>query len=224
MTPPVHDMRDIRDQLVVAALAHVPFDGWAERSLREAAKDLGFDASMGERAFPGGAVEAAIHFADLADRRLTADAAAADLRAMPVGKRIAWLVRRRLEPWTEQREVIRRAITLLSLPNHAADAVRATWRTVDALWYAAGDVSADFSYYTKRATLAAIYMATLLYWLEDKSDDFIETWAFLDRRLADARALPKWGQQVKQGLSRLPNPLALAGMTLTGRKRFGIRA
>jgi len=223
MTPPVHDMRDIRDQLVVAALAHVPFDGWGERALREAAKDLGFDASMGERAFSGGAVEAVIHFADLADRRLTTEAAAG-LPAMPVGARVAWLVRRRLEPWTEQREVIRRAITLLSLPNHTADAMRATWRTVDALWYAAGDVSADFSYYTKRATLAAIYTATLLYWLEDKSDGFAETWAFLDRRLADARALPKWGQQVKRSLSRLPSPLALTGMKLGGRTRFGIRA
>jgi ubiquinone biosynthesis protein COQ9 len=224
MTPPVNDMRDIRDQLVLAALAHVPFDGWVERPLREAAKDLGFDATMGERAFPGGPVEAAVHFADLADRRLAAEAEAADLQALPVGKRIAWLVRRRLEPWTDQREVIRRAITLLSLPNHTAAAMRTTWKTVDCLWYAGGDASADFSYYTKRATLAAVYTATLLYWLEDKSDGFVETWAFLDRRLADAKALPKWAQQIKQGLSHLPNPWALTGLKMAGRKRFGIRA
>ena len=55
---------------------------------------------------------------------------------------------------------------------------------MDAIWHAAGDRSADFSWYTKRAILAAVYSATVLYWLRDTSEDDAATLAFLDRRLA----------------------------------------
>jgi ubiquinone biosynthesis protein COQ9 len=67
---------------------------------------------------------------------------------------------------------------------HARQAAGCTARTVDAIWRAAGDRSADFSWYTKRAILTAIYGATLLFWLRDSSDADAATLAFLDRRLA----------------------------------------
>jgi ubiquinone biosynthesis protein COQ9 len=54
---------------------------------------------------------------------------------------------------------------------------------VDAIWHAAGDRSADFSWYTKRAILTAIYSATLLFWLRDSSDEDADTRAFLARRM-----------------------------------------
>jgi ubiquinone biosynthesis protein COQ9 len=50
----------------------------------------------------------------------------------------------------------------------------------------AGDKSTDMSWYSKRATLAAVYTATELFMLTDVSPDFEDTWAFLDRRLSDA--------------------------------------
>jgi ubiquinone biosynthesis protein COQ9 len=55
---------------------------------------------------------------------------------------------------------------------------------VDAIWHAAGDRSADFSWYTKRALLTGVYGATVLFWLRDASEDDAATLAFLDRRLA----------------------------------------
>ena len=44
-------------------------------------------------------------------------------------------------------------------------------RTIDTVWHAAGDTSADFSWYTKRAILAPIYSLALLYWLRDDGFD-----------------------------------------------------
>jgi len=55
---------------------------------------------------------------------------------------------------------------------------------VDSIWHAAGDTSADFSWYTKRAILTAVYTATLLFWLRDTSEDDEASLQFLDRRLA----------------------------------------
>jgi ubiquinone biosynthesis protein COQ9 len=87
--------------------------------------------------------------------------------------------------------------------------MRLIYDTVDGIWYAAGDASTDFSFYTKRATLAGIYAATLMYWLEDRSEDFADTRAFIDRRLADVALVGKLRGRVEGELQRLPNPFRL---------------
>lgn len=202
-------MRETRDRLVLAALPHIPFEGWSRRALREAAKDLGIDPSMVERAFAGGPVAAVDHFCALADRRLVEEAARLDCAGMRHSERISWLVRRRLEGWVEHREALRRAVTLLALPGNGAVALRATWRTVDTIWHAAGDKSVDVSYYTKRLSLAAVYGSTLLYWLEDGSEGFADSWDFLDRRVSELARLPKIRAQIRRRLDAFPNPLHL---------------
>jgi ubiquinone biosynthesis protein COQ9 len=56
----------------------------------------------------------------------------------------------------------------------------------DEIWFLSGDKSVDTSWYTKRASLSAIYAATDLYMTTDKSDDFQDTKEFLDRRFEDS--------------------------------------
>ena len=53
------------------------------------------------------------------------------------------------------------------------------------MWRIVGDKSTDFSFYTRRISLAAVYTSTLLFWLNDNSNNNIETEFFLDRRLKD---------------------------------------
>jgi ubiquinone biosynthesis protein COQ9 len=215
--------QDLRDRLVLATLPHVPFEGWSPRALLEAAKDEGLDPTICERVFPGGPVEAVEHFADFADRRLIDAAEVTDLEGMRRSERIRWLVRHRIEAWADQREAVRRAVTFLTLPTHGRIAARSGWRTADAIWHAAGDRSVDFSYYTKRATLAAVYTATLLYWLQDESQDFAESWAFLDRRLADALKFTQLRTRAQKKLRHLPNPLQLLLSKTGAKRRFGVR-
>jgi ubiquinone biosynthesis protein COQ9 len=80
---------------------------------------------------------------------------------------------------------------------------------VDAIWHAAGDRSADFSWYTKRAILTVIYSATVLYWLRDVSEDDAATLAFLDRRLAVVGRIGRLRGGAGRLLARLPRPRAL---------------
>ncbi|HVI52668.1 MAG TPA: COQ9 family protein [Candidatus Sulfotelmatobacter sp.] len=218
------EMQALRDALVLAALPHVPFDGWSMAALKAAAESAGHPASMAERAFPKGPVQAVEHFAELADRLLEADALQAGLEEKRLAERMLLLVKLRLSRWAEHREAIRRAVSLLTLPANAPVALRMTWRTVDSLWHAVNDQSADFSYYTKRASLAAVYSSTLLYWLEDQSDDFSESWAFLERRLVDLTRLPKWKSDISKQLQNLPNPLMLLTLRAgKAKRRFGVR-
>jgi len=185
------DLDAIRDRLVLALPPHAAFDGWSWRSLAAAAADEGLAATMPARLFPKGGIDAVAHFVRLGDRLMPAEMEAADLTALRVPERLAVAVEARLRHWADHREAARRALALLALPGNLPLAARLAWGTADALWRGAGDRSHDFAWYTRRSTLAAIWSATVLYWLEDTSEGGVGTMAFLRRRLADAGRLTK---------------------------------
>lgn len=201
----------LRDRLLAATLPHVPFDGWSERALVRGAADTGHDAATARRAFPLGAVELIEHHSRLADRRMLVALDEMDLDAMRVRDRIATAVRLRLQQNEGDREAIRRAVSFLAQPQHAALWLGCLYRTVNAIWYAAGDTATDFNFYTKRALVAGVYTTTLIYWLQDESEGAAASWAFLDRRIGEVMRVPRSLARMRAAASRLPNPLKIMG-------------
>ena len=215
---PTPDPESLRDQVLLAALPHVAFDGWSARALAAGAEDAGFGPDAAYRAFPRGTLQALTHFSRWADKRMMQELNKIDISALRIRDRIAAAVRARLAVVTPHREAVRRAVACLALPHNAGAAARGTYETVNAMWYAAGDRSVDFSFYTKRGLLAGVYASTLLYWLADSSDDFADSWAFLDRRIADVMRIPKVRRRVEEALAPLCRPArALASCALKRR-------
>jgi ubiquinone biosynthesis protein COQ9 len=176
-----------RDAALAVVMDLVPEHGWAMTSLRQVVADPDELSLL----FPSGTSDLIEAGCDLADRQMEGDAAAADLNELGLSKRVKAVIALRFARQRANRDAIRRAISVLALPRHFGLSLKITARTVDAILHAAGDSSADFTWYTKRAILAAIYTATLLYWLRDYSEDDSETLAFLDRRLAGIGRLGK---------------------------------
>ncbi|KPQ07778.1 MAG: hypothetical protein HLUCCA12_05080 [Rhodobacteraceae bacterium HLUCCA12] len=202
--------RPAADALLDAALTHVAFDGWSQATLEAAAADCGLDPAEARALFPRGGLDLALAYHRRGDAAMQAELAARDLSTMRFRDRVALAVRLRLEG--ADREAVRRGVTLLSLPHHAPEAARALWNTADTIWNALGDSSEDGNWYTKRATLSAVYSSTVLYWLGDSSPDFEETWAFLDRRIEDVMRIEKAKAEVRKSpvLSKvLALPLAV---------------
>ena len=131
------------------------------------------------------------------------EAAAWDPSAMRTHERVRAVIALRLAQNRPYKEAVRRALALLALPHSARLAAACTARTVDAIWHAAGDHSADFSWYTKRAILGAVYGVTLLYWLRDSSEDDADTLAFLDRRLAGVGQIGSLRRRAETAFARL---------------------
>ncbi|MEK9967570.1 MAG: COQ9 family protein [Ferrovibrio sp.] len=192
--------------LLAAMLPHVPFDGWSTKALSLAARDAGFDNGVVLRAFPGGAVDMLDFWVSETDAAMLRALEARDLPAMKVRDRVKLAVLTRLELAAAHREAVRRALALEALPQHAPRAFKQLYRTVDAIWYAAGDTATDFNFYTKRMLLAGVYAATLLHWLDDKSEGFAGTEAFLDRRLADVMRIQQAKGKLGKLAERIPNP------------------
>lgn len=198
-----------RRKLLRATLPHVPFDGWTGAAMLAGARDLGLSHAEAVNAFPGGPVEMMEFMSLEADQRMVEAMEREDLDKLKVRERVTLGVRRRLELYAADREAIRRALAVLALPQNGPLALKLLYRTVDAIWYAAGDTATDFNFYTKRALLAAVYSSTLLAWLDDRSPGLEETWRFLDRRISDAMRLPGTAQRLIEPLSWLPNPVYL---------------
>lgn len=181
----------MRPHLVEAMLAHVPFDGWGWKALDAAAADLGVLPAAARLAFPGGAIDMVDAYARWSDRRMTDALAAVDMAGMKVRARFETALLTRLLQAAPHREAERRAVLLLARPQHLARAARIGWRTADAIWLAMGDRSTDFSWYSRRATAAAVHAASVLVWLDDDSEDFATTRAFVERRIADVLRIEK---------------------------------
>lgn len=194
-----------RDRLIEAVLPDIAFDGWSHGALRVAARQLDMPAEEALALFPGGAPDLVAGFSGWADRRML-DRYEAGPPEGGAAARIKRALELRFEVVTPWREAVRRALSVLTLPPHAVLGLRLLYDTVDGIWYAAGDAATDFSFYTKRATLAGIYTAVLMYWLEDRSEDFADTRGFIDRRLADVARLGEMRGRVEGAFERLPNP------------------
>lgn len=193
-----------RDAAILGMLPNVAFDGWTMRALRAGVRDAGMPEDEADLLFPLGPIDMIETFSDLADRRM--EEAAAALPQTKVSARVRAVIALRLEQNRPHKEPIRRALALLALPQNARAAAKCNARTVDAIWHAAGDRSADFSWYTKRAILTAVYSATLLYWLSDTSENDANTLAFLDRSLARVGRIGRLRKRADALLARLPRP------------------
>lgn len=181
-----HDIEDILD----AALVHVAFDGWSEASFRAALSDLDLSKADALAVAPRGAIDLAIAYHRRCDRLMVERLRGEDLSNLRFSEKVAAALRLRIEVM-EDREAVRRATALFSLPMHAAEGAKLVWETADHVWTALGDRSEDMNWYTKRATLSGVWASTVLFWLGDDSHEYADTVAFIERRIEDVMRIEK---------------------------------
>jgi ubiquinone biosynthesis protein COQ9 len=182
----------LRRELALAVGENAVFDGWTGAAVDSAAQQLAIDFVQARLAMPKAAAGMIELYIGEVDRALEAYFTPERLRGMKIRETIRSLIWRRLEIMGPAREAVRRALAILAMPQNVPLALRIGWRSSDLMWRIAGDRSTDFNHYTKRMTLAAVYGSTLMVWLDDQSDGWAETSAFLDRRINDVMRIEKF--------------------------------
>lgn len=190
-------MSDPKEQLLDAALIHVPFDGWSDTTFNAAVQDTGVDATVARAVCPRGAVDLAVAYHKRGDALMLEALKTEDLTDMRFRDKVARAVRLRLEV-IEDKEAVRRGTTLFALPQYAPDGAKLVWGTADHIWDALGDTSDDFNWYSKRGILSGVYSATILFWLGDNSEGHERTWSFIDRRIDNVMQIEKLKSQVNK--------------------------
>ena len=197
-------MNDLQTRILDAALPAAVFDGWAFATLEKAAESIGLTGFDARRAFPGATAEALGLFFARADEQMVATLRRDyTLSTMKIRERIATAIMVRLDLLAPHREAVRRAIAFYALPWNAPDGVRSLYATVDTMWREAGDTSTDYNFYTKRAMLVGVVKSTVAVWLDDTSEGFADTRAFLDRRIENVMQVEKAKSKLRDGLEKL---------------------
>jgi ubiquinone biosynthesis protein COQ9 len=198
-----------REKILAATLRHVPFDGWTPAAFAAGIRDADISEAAEKLAFQGGLSELAEYYCRFADERMLAALDPTALDAMKVRERITYVLRLRLEQAAPEREAVRALMGWLALPGNQGLAGKCLYRTVDAMWHGVGDTSTDFNFYSKRAILAGVLGATVLYWLSDDSEEFTATWSFLDRRIDNVMSIEKGKARLKALADELPDPFEI---------------
>jgi len=185
-------LEKLRRELALAVGENAVFDGWTRKAVDSAATQLGIDPVQARLAMPKAPAGMIDVYIREVDRALEAGFTPQRMAKMKIREKIRSLIWHRLEIMGPAREAVRRALAILAMPQNLPLALRTGWRSADLMWRIAGDTSTDFNHYTKRMTLGAVYGSTLLVWLDDRSEGWSETAAFLDRRIDDVMRFEKF--------------------------------
>jgi ubiquinone biosynthesis protein COQ9 len=196
-------LEQLRRRLALAMGENAVFDGWSRKAVDSAAAQLGVDPVQARLAMPKTQAGKIDVYIQEVDRGLAAYFTPERMAGMKIRDKIRSLVWHRLEIMGPAREAVRRALAILAMPQNLPLALRISWRSADSMWRIAGDTSTDFNHYTKRMTLGAVYASTLLAWLDDDSEGWTDTAAFLDRRIDDVMRFEKFKAEWRGSSERL---------------------
>jgi ubiquinone biosynthesis protein COQ9 len=208
---------EIRAGLAPVLANHAAFDGWNDTAVVAAAEEMGIDPEIAKLAFKGGAMTLIDHWIASVDAEMERRLPPEKLAAMKIRERITTLIDTRLQIAVPVKEAQRRALAIMAMPQNVLATARIGWRSADVMWRLAGDNATDFNHYTKRLTLSGVYASTLAVFVNDDSDDFADTRAFLARRIDNvmqfekAKAKAKERQEFIPSLSRLVGRLRYPG-------------
>ena len=187
------DNYQVRKDLIRAMLTHVPFDGWTWESMEQGAVDINFEKQktsslrikIFKDLFKNGPIDFIDIFSEIIDLEVKENYNLIELKPERVPEKIKKIIMIRLNLCQRYKEAVRSSISLTAMPVNAKASLKILYRTCNSIWRIAGDKSTDFSFYTRRISLATVYTSTLLFWLNDNSNENVETEFFLERRLKD---------------------------------------
>lgn len=182
---------ELKLQILDEVLKNVPFDGWTDATLINAAANINIIEPYCEMIFPNGIKDVIAFYLAQLDLRLKDQLNALDLTSLKVREKIFTAVKLRLQMHADNKIISKTLVKFFAYPQNIALGAKLNWQTVDNIWRSIGDKSIDFSYYSKRMILMAVYDSSLLYFHNDDSEGNKRSWEFLNKRIDNVLQINK---------------------------------
>jgi len=211
------------EEIYQAALEYVYDHGWSREAIAAGAEEVGLP-SVAHGLFPGGAVDLITMFYQRCNEemaeRLAEQVAAMEPGELKIRTFVVEAMKMRLQMLEPYIDNWAEAMGIMALPQNALKGWSNLGDLADEIWYQTGDTSTDFNWYTKRLSVGAIYKASEIFMLQDESEDFEETWQFLENRVADLFSVTA----VTKEMSKLPTAVAEGAYTASvlGKNALGL--
>jgi len=177
----------------------IPFEGISDATLLKVCTDLNLANSFCK--FQNGIYSALEYIAEDLNDSMESELKNLNLEDMKIRERVKSAICMRLSNYAKlpnYRELLRDILLFSALPKNMYFSSKILYKTVNTIWYGIHDQSTDFNYYTKRTILSGVYLSTILFFINDYSEGFINTLSFLDRRIDNVMTFQKLKIRFKQ--------------------------
>lgn len=205
------DVQKLKCQLLTAALQEVKNEGWSPAAVQAAAQRLDLSpAVVGLLDRPEGElVEYYLHSSYSKLTTVVSDCNLS-LQGLIIEERLCQMLKWRLEMIIPYIDSWPQALAIMSRPTNLPHALQHLSRLIDFICVNAGGRTADYSWYTYRAAVGAIYTSSELYMLTDFSPGYSDTWEAVSRRV---HGLHSTAQKVKHpGYASAEGSVLAAGL------------
>ena len=187
------------------AIKHVPFEGWNDGIFSTIAKDFKIKTQDVSSLFSGKYLELLKFYLEKNELEMITNSKKLNLNNLKTHEKIYEIIIQRFEKNYRNKELIRKTLIALSLPQNLKLGISSLFKTIDNIWYLTGDKSTDFNFYTKRMILAPIYSSSLLFWIKDGSKDSENTKKFLIKKLKNTSIIKKIKYSITDICNKIPN-------------------
>ncbi len=112
-----------------------------------------------------------------------------DLIRLPIHKRIRKILLSKIYIMDKEKKFYRKIFLNLLIPKKNFSLPIKLYKSVDQIWFIAGDTSVDFNFYTKRLILAGIYLRVILFFFNNNNQNMLEN--LLDSSLKRVSKIPE---------------------------------
>jgi ubiquinone biosynthesis protein COQ9 len=172
-----------RSDFMQALCSLLPFGEWNNTLLENAENKCDFARAYTYVLFPAGLKEVVDYFEEWHDNRMLQSLAQINT-PNKIKEKIALALKIRIIELNTKFMSIKNC-TYFSLPTNTKLGVKVGWRTCDAIWNYVGDESIDYNYYSKRSLLLTAYITSIMYYISDDSENYVNTRNFIDETLND---------------------------------------
>ncbi len=161
---------------------YIELYGWNDQIFKSVTDSSKYTIEETKILFPLGYKSLLIFYLDNLNKEVNRTIQKKKLSNLKTHEKIKELILIRLKFNEKEKQLIKKTIYALMLPNNSKISLTSLYKTIDSIWYLAGDNSTDFNYYSKRIILAMIYSNVLFYWAV-RNKSLLQTSKYIDKNL-----------------------------------------
>jgi len=196
------NLKKLRNNIYKKAKLTAMKFGWNENLFDNIANESTHTYEEMHALFPEGYLSIIQMYLEEIDEAMTKESEKINLIRLKIHERIRELCILRLNIMAKEKDLISKTFLHLLLPNNYKFSSKNLYRTVDQIWFLAGDNSTDFNFYSKRAILALIYTSTMIHFINN--DNMDETLSVLNKLLKRVSKIPKIKSNISDYTKILP--------------------
>ena len=174
-------MKSKQEKLAKLFIGDVPKFGWSRETLLQCAKKQRISTSVLAKLFPSFEYDVLKFLIAQNNTQVEKNYNSFNNSRLKTRDKIKTILELKFDSNEYLKKALPEMLKFLLRPGNLLMSIKMLHENSDFIWNLAGDKSNDFSFYSKRGLLSMVYLATLIYWLNDKSTKGIGTKNFISK-------------------------------------------